>query len=190
MTFQLPTLPYALNALEPYISSKTLEFHYCKHHQTYVDNLNKLTEGTVFANMSLEEIIKKTYGKEETSGIFNNAAQVWNHTFFWHSMTAQGGKEPEGELKDKIIKKFGSYEQFKEEFKTAATKQFGSGWIWLAEAEKGDLQVIKTSNADTPIAHNMTPIITCDVWEHAYYLDYQNRRAEFVSAFLDHLVKY
>ena len=190
MTFKLPALPYEKNALEPYISAKTLEFHYGKHHQTYVDNLNKLIQGTEFANMPLEDIVKKSYGKPEYAGIFNNAAQVWNHTFFWNSMSPQGGHEPQGELKDKINKKFGSYEKFKEEFKSAATTQFGSGWAWLVEDEKGELQVIKTSNADTPIAHNFKPIITCDVWEHAYYLDYQNRRADFVSAFLDHLVKY
>ncbi len=190
MTFQLPGLPYEQNALEPYISVKTIEFHYGKHHQTYVDNLNKLVQGTDFEKMPLEEIIKKTIGKPEFAGIFNNAAQAWNHTFFWKSMSPQGGHEPQGELKDKINKKFGSYEKFKEEFKTAATTQFGSGWAWLVEDEKGELQVIKTSNADTPIAHNLKPIITCDVWEHAYYLDYQNRRADFVSAFLDHLVKY
>ena len=188
--FSLRTLPYSDKDFGDFLSPEAFSYHYGKHHQTYVDNLNKLVQGTDFEKMPLEEIIKKTIGKPEFAGIFNNAAQAWNHTFFWKSMSAQGSHEPQGELKEKIIKKFGSYEKFKEEFKTAATTQFGSGWAWLVEDEKGELQVIKTSNADTPIAHNLKPIITCDVWEHAYYLDYQNRRADFVSAFLEHLVKY
>lgn len=190
MTFELPELPYAKNALEPYISKKTMEFHYGKHHKAYVDNLNKLVKDTEFENMSLEEVIKASAGRAEFSAIFNNAAQAWNHTFFWNCMMKDGGQAPQGELKDKIDRDFGSYEKFKEEFKNAATSQFGSGWAWLAEGKDGKLTVMKTSNADTPLAHGLKPIITCDVWEHAYYLDYQNRRPDFVSAFLEHLVKY
>lgn len=189
MAFELPPLPYEKDALEPYISTTTMEFHYGKHHKAYVDNLNKLIAGTDFENRSLEEIIKETYGRPEFIGIFNNAAQDWNHTFFWNCMSPDGGKEPEGELRQKIERDFGSYEKFKDEFKSAAVSQFGSGWAWLVE-EDGKLKVTKTSNADTPIAHNQKPLITCDVWEHAYYLDYQNRRPDFVEAFLDHLVKW
>lgn len=190
MAFELPELPYAKDALEPYISEKTMEFHYGKHHKAYVDNLNKLVKDTEFENMQLEDVIKATADRPEFTGIFNNAAQDWNHTFFWNCMMPDGGQEPKGDLKDKIDHDFGSYDKFKEEFKTAATTQFGSGWAWLVEDKDGKLKVIKTSNADTPIAHDLKPIITCDVWEHAYYLDYQNRRPDFVSAFLDHLVKF
>lgn len=190
MTFELPELPYAKNALEPYISEKTMEFHYGKHHKAYVDNLNKLVKDTEFENMSLEEVIKTSAGRAEFSAIFNNAAQAWNHTFFWNCMMKDGGQAPQGELRAKIDRDFGSYEKFKEEFKNAATSQFGSGWAWLAEGKDGKLTVMKTSNADTPLVHGLKPIITCDVWEHAYYLDYQNRRPDFVSAFLEHLVKY
>ena len=183
MTFELPELPYAKDALEPYISENTMEFHYGKHHKAYVDNLNNLVKDTEFENMSLEDIIKATVGRPEFTGIFNNAAQAWNHAFFWNSMVPDGGQEPKGELKDRIERDFGSYDKFKEDFKNAAVSQFGSGWAWLVEGKDGKLQVIKTSNADTPLAHGLTPIVTCDVWEHAYYLDYQNRRADFVSAF-------
>ena len=190
MTFELPELPYAKNALEPYISEKTMEFHYGKHHKAYVDNLNKLVKDTEFENMSLEEVIKTSAGRAEFSAIFNNAAQAWNHTIFWNCMMKDGGQAPQGELSDKIYRDIGSYEKLKEEFKNAATSQFGSGWAWLAEGKDGKLTVMKTSNADTPLAHGLKPIITCDVWEHAYYLDYQNRRPDFVSAFLEHLVKY
>lgn len=190
MTFELPELPYAKDALEPYVSENTMEFHYGKHHKAYVDNLNNLVKDTEFENMSLEDIIKATVGRSEFTGIFNNAAQAWNHAFFWNSMVPDGGQEPKGELKDRIERDFGSYDKFKEDFKNAAVSQFGSGWAWLVEGKDGKLQVMKTSNADTPLAHGLTPIVTCDVWEHAYYLDYQNRRADFVSAFLDHLVKF
>jgi len=190
MTFELPELPYAKDALDQYISVNTMEFHYGKHHKAYVDNLNNLVKDTEFENMSLEDIIKATVGRPEFTGIFNNAAQAWNHAFFWNSMVPDGGQEPKGELKDRIERDFGSYDKFKEDFKNAAVSQFGSGWAWLVEGKDGKLQVIKTSNADTPLAHGLTPIVTCDVWEHAYYLDYQNRRADFVSAFLDHLVKF
>ena len=191
MAFELPALPYAMNALEPYISERTMEFHYGKHHKAYVDNLNKLIAGTHFEQMSLEEIIRKTAGKTEYAGIFNNAAQAWNHAFFWTCMQPGGGGEPTGEMKKKIERSFGGYDKFREEFATAATTQFGSGWAWLAEDEEsGKLKVIKTANADTPIAHGYKPLITVDVWEHAYYLDYQNRRPDFVEAFLDHLVRW
>ena len=191
MAFELPALPYAMNALEPYISERTMEFHYGKHHKAYVDNLNKLIAGTHFEQMSLEEIIRKTAGKTEYAGIFNNAAQAWNHAFFWTCMQPGGGGEPTGEMKKKIERSFGGYDKFREEFATAATTQFGSGWAWLAEdAESGKLKVIKTANADTPIAHGLKPLLTVDVWEHAYYLDYQNRRPDFVNAFLDHLAKW
>ena len=188
--FDLPPLPYELNALEPYISANTMNYHYHKHHQGYVDNLNKLIKDTPFENMELEEIIINTAEKSEYISIFNNAAQVWNHTFFWNSISPNGGKMPEGELLEKINRDFGSYDNFKVEFKQAATTQFGSGWAWLVEDKNGKLSVMKTGNADTPIAHGYTPIITCDVWEHAYYLDYQNKRADFVDNFLNHLVKW
>ena len=191
MAFELPALPYAMNALEPYISERTMEFHYGKHHKAYVDNLNKLIAGTHFEQMSLEEIIRKTAGKTEYAGIFNNAAQAWNHAFFWTCMQPGGGGEPTGEMKKKIERSFGGYDKFREEFAAAATTQFGSGWAWLAEDEEsGKLKVIKTANAETPIAHGLKPLLTVDVWEHAYYLDYQNRRPDFVNAFLDHLAKW
>lgn len=189
MAFDLPPLPYEMNALEPYISERTMEFHYGKHHKAYVDNLNKLIKDTEFENMPLEKIIQSTYNRPEFTGIFNNAAQAWNHTFFWNSMTPNGGGKPEGEMLKKIEKDFGSYENFRTKFKTAATTQFGSGWAWLVEKD-GKLAVMKTSNADTPIAQGLKPIVTVDVWEHAYYLDYQNRRPDFVDSFLDHLVKW
>ena len=189
MSFELPALPYAMAALEPYISAKTMEFHYGKHHKAYVDNLNKLVKDTEFENMPLEEVVKNTAGRKEFTGIFNNAAQAWNHAFFWNCMQKDGGGEPSGELKKKIERDFGSYENFRSEFKTAATTQFGSGWAWLVEKD-GKLSVMKTANADTPIAHGYKPLITVDVWEHAYYLDYQNRRPDFVEAFLDHLVRW
>lgn len=187
--FELPPLPYTADALEPYITERTLEFHYGKHHKAYVDKLNDLIKDTKFEDMSLEDIIVETSGNPEYQGIFNNAAQTWNHTFFWNSMTPNGGGEPSAELLARIDKDFGSYDKFKEEFKAAAISQFGSGWAWLVDND-GKLSVMKTGNADTPIAHNLTPIITVDVWEHAYYLDYQNRRADFVDAFLNHLVKW
>ncbi len=188
MTFSLPELPFDKKALEPYMSENTLNFHYGKHHQIYVDNLNKLIENTPFAQMSLEEIIKNTAGKTEYAGIFNNAAQVWNHSFFWQCLNAKGGK-PQGEMLSRIEKDFGSYEKFHEEFKNAALTQFGSGWAWLVEKD-GKLAVMKTANADTPIAHNLKAFLTVDVWEHAYYLDYQNKRADFVETFLTKLAYY
>ncbi len=189
MSFELPELPYALNALEPYISARTMEFHYGKHHKTYVDNLNNLIKDTPYASMDLDEIIRSTVNKPEAVAVFNNAAQAWNHAFFWHSMRPNGGGEPKAELKAKIERDFGSVEKFKEEFKAAAVSQFGSGWAWLAE-DNGVLRVVKTANADTPIAHGLKPVLTIDVWEHAYYLDYQNLRAAFVDAYLNHLVNW
>ncbi len=188
MSFELSLLPYEKNALEPYISEKTLEFHYGKHHRTYVENLNKLISGSEFATMSLEAIIQATAGKAEYIGIFNNAAQAWNHAFFWKCMKKGGGK-PQGTILARLEKDFGSYEKFHEEFKNAAVSQFGSGWAWLVEKD-GKLAIMKTSNADTPIAHGIKPLLTVDVWEHAYYLDYQNRRADFVEAFLTNLAAY
>ena len=186
--FKLPTLNYELDALVPYISKNTMEFHYLKHHQTYVDNLNKLIAGTEFENMALEEIVQKTVGKPEYTAIFNNAAQVWNHTFFWNCMRPNGGSRPQGRLLEDIIKTFGSYEDFCKEFKAAALAQFGSGWAWLVRRADGGLEIMKTANADNPLAHGLEALITIDVWEHAYYLDYQNRRGDFVDAFLNHLI--
>ncbi|MDR1694223.1 MAG: superoxide dismutase [Lactobacillaceae bacterium] len=189
MAFELPALPYQTNALEPYMSEKTLGFHYGKHHKAYVDNLNKFIENTVFAKMPLEQIISETFGKPEYTPIFNNAAQTWNHTFFWNSMKPAGGGLPCDELLRKIERDFGSFDKFREEFKNAAASQFGSGWAWLVEKDD-KLSVLKTSNADTPIAHGLKPIVVIDVWEHAYYLDYQNLRANFIDAYLGHLVKW
>lgn len=187
MAIEFPALPYASDALEPYISTTTMEFHYGKHHKAYVDNLNKLIVGTPFADLSLEEIIKETAGNEKFQAIFNNAAQAWNHNFFWHCMSADGGKAPKGVLLKKIEDAFGSYDQFCEDFTNAAVSQFGSGWAWLVEDKDGKLSIMKTANADTPLAHGLKALLTVDVWEHAYYLDYQNRRADFVKTFLTHL---
>ena len=186
--FKLPLLGYELDALAPYISKNTMEFHYLKHHQTYVDNLNKLIAGTEFESMSLEEIVQKTAGKPEYTAIFNNAAQTWNHTFFWNCMRPNGGSRPQGRLLEDIIKTFGSYEDFCKEFKAAALSQFGSGWAWLVRTDKEHLAIMKTLNADNPLAHDLEAVLTIDVWEHAYYLDYQNRRGDFIDAFLNHLV--
>ncbi len=189
MTFTLPELPYAGDALEPYISANTLSFHHGKHHQAYVTNLNNLIKDSDLAKLSLEEIIKKTAGDSAKAGIFNNAAQVWNHTFYWNSMKPSGGGAPKGKIADKITKDFGSFDAFKEAFKTAGATQFGSGWAWLV-LENGTLKVTKTPNADLPMVHNQTAILTMDVWEHAYYLDYQNRRPDYITTFLDKLVNW
>ncbi len=189
MAIEFPALPYASDALEPYISTTTMEFHYGKHHKAYVDNLNKLIAGTPFADLSLEEIIKETAGNEKFQAIFNNAAQAWNHNFLWHCMSADGGKAPKGVLLKKIEDAFGSYDQFCEDFTNAAVSQFGSGWAWLVEDKDGKLSIMKTANADTPLAHGLKALLTVDVWEHAYYLDYQNRRADFVKTFLTHLAQ-
>ena len=186
MAFQLPPLPFAADALEPHISANTLGFHHGKHHNTYVTNLNNLVGET---DQSLEDIIKETSGDASKAGVFNNAAQVWNHTFYWNSMKPGGGGAPSGDVAAGIDAAFGSLDAFKEEFKNAAVTQFGSGWAWLV-ADAGQFKIVKTANADTPIAHGQTPLITCDVWEHAYYLDFQNRRPDYVQAFLDHLVNW
>ena len=185
----LPSLPYADNALSPVISANTLGFHYGKHHKAYVDNLNKLVEGTEFANLSLEKIITLTAGKAEKSAIFNNAAQTWNHTFYWNSLSPKGGGEPPAGLKQKIQDSFGSLDACKKELAAAATTQFGSGWAWLV-LDGSKLKVVKTANAETPITTGLKPLLTIDVWEHAYYLDYQNRRADYVNAVLDKLINW
>jgi superoxide dismutase, Fe-Mn family len=189
MAFELPPLPYPKNALEPHMSEKTFEFHYGKHHQAYVTNLNNLVKDTPMASQSLEEIIKATAKDESKAGIFNNAAQVWNHTFFWNGMKPNGGGAPSGALAQKIDAAFGSLDKFKEAFKAAAVGQFGSGWAWLV-VEGGTLKITKTPNAVNPMAQGQTALLTCDVWEHAYYLDYQNRRPDFVQTFLDKLVNW
>ena len=178
MTHTLPPLPYDKNALEPHISAETLEFHYGKHHQTYVTNLNNLIAGTEFENLSLEEIVKKA-----TGGIFNNAAQVWNHTFYWHSLSPNGGGEPTGALAEAINKAFGSFEKFKEDFSKTAITTFGSGWAWLVKNADGSLALVSTGNAATPLTAGQTPLLTIDVWEHAYYIDYRNLRPKYVEAF-------
>jgi Superoxide dismutase len=189
MAFVLPSLPYAKNALAPYISEQTLEFHYGKHHAGYVNNLNKLVENTELADASLEEVVKAVAGDDSKAGIFNNAAQVWNHTFYWHSMKPNGGGMPTGALAAKIDNDFGSYEKFKETFKNAGVGQFGSGWAWLV-LDGNTLKVTKTANADLPIVHGQVPLLTMDVWEHAYYLDYQNRRPDYAQTWLDNLVNW
>jgi len=178
MSFELPALPYAPDALAPHISAETLEYHYGKHHQTYVTNLNNLIPGTEFAGLSLEEIVKKSSG-----GIFNNAAQVWNHTFYWHSLSPNGGGAPSGGLANAIDRTFGSFEQFKAEFTKTAVTTFGSGWAWLVKKPNGGLELVSTSNAAIPLTDGLTPILTCDVWEHAYYIDYRNLRPKYLEAF-------
>ena len=185
----LPPLPYAENGLEPVISAKTLSFHYGKHHKAYVDNLNKLIAGTDYSALSLEEIIKGTVGRPERVAIFNNAAQIWNHTFYWNSLSLKGGGEPPAALKHKIEASFGSVDAFKKEFAAAAVSQFGSGWAWLILVD-GKLKVVKTANAEDPLTTGKKPLLTIDVWEHAYYLDYQNRRPDYVNAMLDKLINW
>jgi Fe-Mn family superoxide dismutase len=175
---ELPPLPYAMNALEPHISRETLEFHYGKHHQAYVTNLNKLIKDTEFENKTLEEIIRGAQG-----GIFNNAAQVWNHTFFWHSMSPRGGGKPSGPLLEAIEAKFGSVDDFREKFSAAAIAVFGSGWAWLVKHPDGGIGIETTANALTPVASDKKPLLTLDVWEHAYYIDYRNKRPDFVAAY-------
>ena len=185
----LPPLPYAENALEPVITAKTMGFHYGKHHKGYVDNLNKLIAGTEYANLSLEKIITSTAGRPEKTAIFNNAAQAWNHTFYWKSMKPKGGGEPPAALKQKIEASFASVDACKKELASAAVSQFGSGWAWLV-LEGGKLKVVKTANADVPLTTGMKPLLTIDVWEHTYYLDYQNRRADYVNSVLDNLINW
>lgn len=189
MAIVLPDLPYSKDSLEPHISAKTLEFHYGKHHNTYVTNINKLIEGTEFANEDLETIIRKTVEDPSKVGIFNNAAQVWNHSFYWQCMKPAGGGMPGGEIADKINADFGTYKNFVEEFKKAGTTQFGSGWAWLVLADD-KLKVTKTINADNPLTKNEKPLLTVDVWEHAYYLDYQNRRPDYLTIFVEKLINW
>ena len=178
MQHELPPLPYDKNALEPHISAETLEYHYGKHHQTYVTNLNKLVPGTEFENMALEDIVKKASG-----GVFNNAAQVWNHTFYWNCLSPSGGGQPGGALADAINQAFGSFDAFREKFSTSAATNFGSGWTWLVKSADGGVEIVNTSNAGTPLAEGKTALLTCDVWEHAYYIDYRNARPKYVEAF-------
>ena len=185
----LPPLPYAENALDPVISTNTIGFHYGKHHKGYVDTLNKLIAGTELSNHSLEKLIAETAGKADKVAIFDNAAQTWNHTFYWRSLRPKGGGEPPAALKQRIEASFGNLDACKKELATAATTEFGSGWAWLVlEADK--LKVVKTDNAETPLTKGLKPLLTIDVWEHAYYLDYQNRRADYVNAVLDKLINW
>jgi Fe-Mn family superoxide dismutase len=192
MAFTLPPLPYAQDALEPHLTKETLEFHHGKHHNAYVTKLNELIAGTPMESMSLEDIIKKTAGSQEPKDqqIFNNAAQVWNHTFYWHCMAPNAGGQPGGELANRIAQEFGSYEKFVEQFKNAGITQFGSGWAWLVLDKSGKLAVRKTPNADLPMAHGETALLTMDVWEHAYYIDYRNKRPDYIDTFLGKLVNW
>lgn len=178
MAFQLPELPYSKDALVPHISAETLEYHHGKHHAAYVNNLNAAIEGTEYAEMSLEEIIQKAGG-----GLFNNAAQVWNHTFYWNSLSPNGGGEPTGEVAKIIAASFGSFSDFKDQFSKAAAGQFGSGWAWLVKNASGKMEIVTSANAETPITKNVTPLLTCDVWEHAYYIDYRNARPKYIENF-------
>jgi len=186
---ELPPLPYAHDALAPVISAETLSFHHGKHHKAYVDNLLKLVAGTELAEQPLEAVIAAAVGKPDKVGIFNNAAQIWNHTFFWNSLRPGGGGAPTGAVAKGIDAAFGGHDNFKKEFANAAMTQFGSGWAWLV-ADKGLLRIVKTGNADTPLTMGVAPLLTIDVWEHAYYLDYQNRRADFVAAVIDKLLNW
>ena len=180
MSFELPKLPYEMNALEPHISKETLEYHYGKHHAAYVNNLNKLTEGKPEANESLEALIKSASG-----GVFNNAAQIWNHTFYWHCMAPKAGGEPTGKLLTAINTAFGSFAEFKEKFSTAAATNFGSGWTWLVKNVDGALEIVNTGNAGNPLKDSKMPLLTLDVWEHAYYIDYRNARPKYIEHFWD-----
>lgn len=191
MTISLPDLPYAQDALEPHVSANTLSFHHGKHHNTYVVNLNKLIEGGEYEGQPLETIIQASAGKPDQAGVFNNAAQVWNHTFYWHSMSPNGGGAPTGAIAAKIESSFGSYDAFKEQFAQAGATQFGSGWAWLVQKADGSLEIRKTANAETPLTdESATPLLTMDVWEHAYYLDFQNARPAYINTFLDELVNW
>jgi Fe-Mn family superoxide dismutase len=189
MAFELPPLPYPKNALAPHMSEQTFDFHYGRHHQAYVTNLNNLIKDSPLERQSLEDLIKGSYKDTTKTGLFNNAAQVWNHTFFWNSMKPHGGGAPGGNLAAAITRDCGGLDKFKEQFKATAVGQFGSGWAWLV-ADKGQLKIVGTPNAVTPLAEGQTALLTCDVWEHAYYLDYQNRRPDFVQAYLDHLANW
>ena len=189
-SFALPALPYKENALEPFISAKTISFHYGKHHQAYLNKLNELVAGTEFADMKLEDVIVKTAGQADKAGIFNNAAQVWNHTFYWNSLSPKGGGRPSGQIGKKIAADFGSYENFIKQFAEAGMTQFGSGWVWLVE-DGGVLKIIKTPNAENPMSQKKgKPLLVLDVWEHAYYLDYQNRRIDYLKTVIDKLINW
>lgn len=187
MSITLPELPYAKDALEPYISAETLEYHYGKHHQAYVNKLNELIANTDYENMDLENIIKQAAlnetNKATANSVFNNAAQVWNHTFYWHCLSPKGGNEPTGKLADAINKRFGSFTDFKDQFSKTAIATFGSGWGWLVQDQQGNLQIVSTNNAQSPMTNNQVALLTCDVWEHAYYIDYRNARPKYIEAF-------
>jgi Fe-Mn family superoxide dismutase len=187
--FILPNLPYAENALEPAISAKTIALHHGKHHQAYIDKLNELIDGTTYEDMSLDDIVVKSAKAEKDKAVFNNAGQAWNHDFYWKSMTPQGG-EPAGRIKGALQSGFGGVKEFKEAFTKAAVAHFGSGWVWLVKGKDGKLKIITTLNADTPIARGETPLLAADLWEHAYYLDYQNRRPDHIKAWLDKLANW
>jgi len=189
MPITLPDLPFAKDALEPHISARTLEFHHGKHHKTYVDNANKLIEGTDLANLGLEAIVKAAVIDPAKKGLFNNAAQVWNHSFFWQCLKPRGGGRPTGQIAARIDADLGGYDKFAADFKNAGVTQFGSGWAWLV-LKDGKLAIVQSANAETPLTQGHKPLLVADVWEHAYYLDYQNRRPDFLQAFLDHLVNW
>ncbi|PSP18044.1 MAG: superoxide dismutase [Fe] [Cyanobacteria bacterium QS_8_64_29] len=190
MSYELPPLPYNHDALEPHMSARTLEFHHDKHHAKYVNQYNQLSQEAGMVDRPIEEVIKATYNDSSRTGLFNNAAQAWNHTFFFNCMSPDGGGAPSGSLGDKIAADFGNFDNFKAEFKQAGATQFGSGWAWLVMDEGGNLKVTQTPNAINPLPTNETPLLTCDVWEHAYYLDYQNRKPDFLDAFLNELVNW
>lgn len=190
MAITLPELPFAIDALEPHISKTTLEFHHGKHHNAYVVNGNKLIAGTDLENEDLETIIKKTAGDASKAGIFNNAAQVWNHSFYWKCMKPNGGGQPTGAIAAKINEAFGSYDSFVEKFKAAGATQFGSGWAWLVQKADGSLDIVKTANAESPVSSGLNVLLTVDVWEHAYYLDFQNRRPDYLTTFVDKLINW
>jgi superoxide dismutase, Fe-Mn family len=187
--FTLPPLPYADNALEPVISANTISYHYGKHHKTYVDNLNNLVKGTEYENATLEKIINETAGKADKAPLFNNAAQIWNHTFYWNSLTSGGGGKPAGKIAALIDSSFGGYDNFKKELSATTVSQFGSGWGWLVQ-DGGALKIVKTANAEVPFTKGQKPLLTIDVWEHAYYLDHQNKRAAYVDAVIDKLLNW
>lgn len=188
MSMKLPDLPYELDALEPHVSARTLEYHHGKHHQGYVDKLNKAIANTAYEELPLDSIIVRSH-RTTHDNVYNNAAQAWNHEFLWNCMAPDGGGDPEGDMKKALERDFGSVDKFREAFKQAATGQFGSGWTWLVQ-DQGVLKVLATDNADTPIAHGQRPLLTLDVWEHAYYLDYQNDRGSYVDNFLEHLLNW
>ena len=189
MAYELPPLPYAYDALEPYVSKSTLEFHHDKHHAAYVNKYNEMVQGTEFESKPIEEVIKAIAGNPDKQGMFNNGAQAWNHTFYWNSMKPNGGGTPTGDLAAKIDADFGGFDKFAEEFKSAGATQFGSGWAWLV-LDNGTLKVVKTPNADNPLTKGQVPLLTMDVWEHAYYLDYQNSRPNYMDAFLKNVVNW